>query len=251
MLNCVVVLDKREFDVAASKYLAKPSIKTIIMTSDIDSDDDRLEIDETPTEASSMPNLDSNLVDTHSVRTKKGVSIEWASENNPMYGSAEFVPTEKKKRKGPVKKQFASSGTQYNKNDVQKICNSCIEGNAYRAQLELELAKRGTSIAELTGGGPIGMDLFEKVKALVDNEVNSKEVKRALPGLLPLPSILPAFNNNLSNETSNITSTFSNNNETRQYTEVDIRMSRFEYLPFTMVRIQIFGKISYLFHASF
>lgn len=234
MQKCVVVLDKKEFEMAARKYLPKKSVKPkIIVSSESDSDEGRLEIDETPVEPVSMPDLDS--LGAAPAKASKGVSIEWAPEYNPKYGSSTTIPKEKKPRAKAHKKEYISSGTQYSKTDVTKYCNDCIKGNITRAKLELELSKRGTSIAELTGGGPITMDLVEKCRALVQDpqpqnvQVSNIQMKRAMPGLLPFPKFSPTFNN-----TSN------NANVGQGYTEVDIRMSHIRYTPYNLVSIYTF-----------
>lgn len=256
MPNCVVVLDKKEFDLAATKYLtrdltpkkylAKQSPESsVFMGFDSDSDEDRLEIDETPAEASSMPNLDMQGVQP--VTTGKGVSIEWAPVNNPKYGSAAFVPKEKKKPVRKPKKEYVDAGTQQRDEDIQRFCNDCIKGKALKAKLEVELAKRGTSLEELTNGGPIGPELIEKVRALVQNpqqpkvHVSSVQVKRitkrAIPSLLPLHNI---SSGNTKNHESDITSTLpiptNNEDQGLGYTKEEIRMSHFQYTPFNTVR---------------
>lgn len=240
--NCYVSLDRKEFESAALKYLpSKQSpgrLNNYFFDMDSDSDDDRLEIDE---EAISMPALDVQGVEP--VAKDRSVSIQWAPENNPKYGSATILPKEPKKRKRYLKKEYVDAGTQQRDEDIQRFCNECMQGKALRAKLEIELAKRGTSINELTNGGPIGPDLIEKVKALIENpqksaavQVSSMQVKRitqrALPELLPLGRIAPP--NNVNQDEANVTSTFQNNDGL--YTEENIRMSHIQFMqPFNAV----------------
>lgn len=235
MLNCVVVLDKQEFDCAAAKYLVKKSPEhedeSPFMgfgASDDDSDDDRLQIDESVSETAassenkSMPVLEVDGDVAKVQNTKAGIQMEWASENNPKYGYAKFVPKEPRKRGIYRRKQYVEAGSQYNKKDCQGFCDECLSGKltkkfAMKASIDVKLEEyTDITIDALTKGGKITPDLFEKVKKLVESlevpkvQVKHMQMKRITtksqpPALLPLPNISNPIHSTTQNESTSST----------------------------------------------
>ncbi|XP_063704500.1 uncharacterized protein LOC134833925 isoform X2 [Culicoides brevitarsis] len=214
---------------------------------DTDSDEERLEIDESaiqePPAAVSMPNLDT--FHRSPVKSAKGVSIDWAPERNPVYGSAEFIPPKPKTRAKSLRKEFVDAGTQHRDDDTMKFCDTCIKGQNYQMQVEMILLKHGTSIEELTGGGEIGPDFVEKFTQIINNpkpkqiQVSQMQVqritKRALPGLLPLPNIevgAKTTKNDINDAKVPQIGENLNKNQGFEYTEENIRMSQVQYMPF-------------------